>query len=92
MSLAHLQWCFSIEFELGHLLTPWQPLPGLVVQEVVKDGPLRGELDVLELCHPPLGELHTVVYQLYAGRGWREGKEVWLGWVEGGKIGAVIDM
>ena len=35
-----------------------------MVQEVVKDSTLGGKLDVLELCHPPLGELHTIVNKL----------------------------
>lgn len=35
-----------------------------MVKEVVKDGALGGELDVLELCHPPFGELHTIVDKL----------------------------
>ena len=53
-SSSHLEGHLRIELKLGHLLAPGEPLPGLVVQEVVVDGPLRGELDVLELCHPPL--------------------------------------
>ena len=35
-----------------------------MVQEVVKDSALGGKLDVLELCHPPLRELHTIVNKL----------------------------
>ena len=64
---AYLERNFSIKDKCGHLLSPVCPLVCLIVQVVVKDGPLRGELDVLELRHPPLGELNSVVHKL--GRG-----------------------
>ena len=35
-----------------------------MVQKVVKDSALRRELNVLKLCHPPLGELHTIINKL----------------------------
>ena len=35
-----------------------------MIQKVIKDGALRRELNVLELCHPPLRELHTIVNKL----------------------------
>ena len=81
MPPLHLQWCLSIELKLGHLLTPRQQFLGLVVQEIVEDGPLVGELDVLEFRHPPLRELHTVVHQLLQGEGReveRRAVDVWL--------------
>ena len=64
---ANLKGDLRVKSERGDLLTPRRPLPGLMVQVVVKDGALRGELDVLELGHPPLAELHTVVHQLQRG-------------------------
>ena len=60
-----LQRHVRVQYKLGDLLPPRQPLPGLVVQEVVKDRALRGKLDVLKFCHPPLAELHTIVHQLW---------------------------
>ena len=39
-----------------------------MVKKVVKDCALGRELDVLELCYPPLRELHTVVHKLEVNR------------------------
>ena len=69
--MTNLQRHLRVQYKLGDLLSPRQPFLGLVVQEVVKDGTLRGKLDVLELCHPPLAELHTIVHQLWEEKGAR---------------------
>ena len=58
---TNLKGNFRVNSEHGDLR---RPLPGLMVQVVVEDDALIGELDVLELGHPPLAELNTVVHQL----------------------------
>ena len=64
MQTYYLQWQVWVQLKLGHPLAPRLKLLGLCVNEVVKHGALGRELDRLELSHPPLGELYTMVYQL----------------------------
>ena len=50
----HLYGSLGIQLKLGHLLRPGKPLVCGVIEKVVKDGSLRGKLDVFELSRPPL--------------------------------------
>ena len=62
---ANLKWYVRVIVEVWYFVTPGGPLLGLGVKEIIKYGPLTGELDVLEFTDPPLGELNPVIYQLY---------------------------
>lgn len=53
-----------VQLEGGYFLCPGGELLGLPVNAVVKDCSVGGELDGLELIHPPFAELHSVVSKL----------------------------
>ena len=59
-----LQWHLGVQLELGHALRPRLELLRLRVDVVIEHGPSRREFDRLELRHPPLGEVHSVISQL----------------------------
>ena len=52
-------------FKLWDLIKPREPLLGFTVQIIVKHSPLTWKLDHFEFRYPPLGELDTIIHQLY---------------------------
>lgn len=61
----YLQGNVWIQLKGRHPFAPGKELLGLLVDEVVKDSALVGELDGLELGDPPLAELCTIVHKLW---------------------------
>lgn len=55
-------------FKLWDLIKPREPLLGFTVQIIVKHSPLTWKLDHFEFRYPPLGELNTIIHQLYEGK------------------------
>lgn len=67
----YLEWHFRIKFKLGNKFRPRLKLLRFWIDVKVKDCALRGKLDSLEFCHPPLAELHSVVHKLQDKK-WRK--------------------
>ena len=64
MTFAYLQRQIWIQHKLCHFLGPSLKLVCLWIDEVIEHCAMGRELDSLEFCDPPFGELDAVIHQL----------------------------